>query len=76
MTAGMPPIATPMDETMSVRECLPLATSAGKRERRGGRDLSGIMTNENAQRTFTAAACAALAVVGALGALYMPILLR
>jgi hypothetical protein len=72
----MPPIATPTDEAMSVRGCLPSATSAGKRERRGGRDLSGTMTKENAQRTFTAAACSALADFGALGALSMPILLR
>jgi hypothetical protein len=34
------------------------------------------MTNGNAQHSFTAAACAALAVFGALGALYLPILLR
>jgi hypothetical protein len=34
------------------------------------------MTNENAQHSFTAAACAALTVFGALGALYLPILLR
>jgi hypothetical protein len=76
VTAGMPPIATPTDEAMSVRGCLPSATSAGNRERRGGRDLSGTMTKENAQRTFTVAACAALAVAGALGAFYLPILLH
>jgi hypothetical protein len=36
---------------------------------------SGTMNRENAPRSFTAAVCAALAVFGALGALYLPILL-
>ena len=34
------------------------------------------MNGESTQRSFTAAVCAALAVFGALGALYLPILLR
>jgi hypothetical protein len=34
------------------------------------------MTNENAHGSFTASACAILAVFGSLGALYLPILLR
>jgi hypothetical protein len=34
------------------------------------------MKSENAPRFFTAAVCAALAVFGALGALYLPIFLH
>jgi hypothetical protein len=43
--------------------------------RTGSLKKSGTMINENAHKAFTAAICAALAVVGALGALYLPILL-
>ena len=37
---------------------------------------SGTMNSKNAHQSFTAAVYAALAVFGALGALYLPILLH